>query len=562
MTSTFTKYLMFALLFFVLRPCLAQVDLMGLRFQHLPGDFSLCGKTGLISLPDQFSQTGFSLHDVKAKQHHCLTAHFLMPATPQQNQVLSISLLATTELFLDGVKVGRNGKPAITADEEVPGYIDYSVSLRPEQLQQGMHLLVLKISSYHGSESVMNPFYRLSITAQQNLHLENNKGIILPLILTGALLLVAVLFSGLTLFYQRHAHWIIFLILCLVASCLLIVESWRDLVGYLYPLHLSRLYLVAGLTWVFSVLLPLYFLFLFRYGRLWLVGCLLGLLTVAVTFISPYFDNKSVMMFGVALFSSLAINFIAYKKQKTASQICLVVVLCSIVLFLTPAFHFEETGFALSVCFLLFTLLLQLLQQLARDRKKAALATQLENQLLRRSLQPHFLMNSLSLVTELLHQSPQQAEEFIQALGREFRMLNEYANHTSIALSQELELCQNYLEIMSTRLQKKCSLLMQGNPSAINIPPAILLTVLENAFSHNKYRQEIQFELHIRRDQKSVEILIKIPLIGPRLHAGTGTGNQYITQSLQEFFNGRASYAGERLGDVWHARFQLPLIHV
>ncbi|MFZ6780311.1 sensor histidine kinase [Undibacterium sp. Ji83W] len=563
MTSTFTKCLVFFLFFLVLEPCLAQVDLMGLRFQHLPGDFSRCGETGLIAATDQAAapaQAGYSLHDLTAKQHYCLGARFLMPEKPGQNQVLSLSLLAATELFLDSVKVGRNGKPAITANEEVPGYIEYSVSLTPEQLQQGAHSLVLKISRYHGSERVMNPFYDLSITEHQGLHAADNRGIILPLLLTGALLLVVLLFSGLTLFYQRHTHWILFLTLSLVASSLLMVESWRALVGYLYPFHLTRLYLVAGLTYLFSILLPLYFLVYFRFERLALIASSLAVLTAAVTFISPYFDSKSALMFGVALLASLLINFIAYKRQKKSSGMSLLVVIFSLVLFLTPAFHFAETGFALSLCFLLFTLLLQLLQQFARDKQKAALATQLENQLLRRSLQPHFLMNSLSLVSELLHQSPQQAEEFIQALGREFRMLNEYANHTSIALTQELELCQNYLEIMSTRLQKKCHLQIQGDPSAIIIPPAILLTVLENAFSHNKYRQETRFELHIHRDQKTIEIVMKIPVVSPKAHAGTGMGNHYIHQSLQEVFDGRASYVTEQLGDVWHARFQLPLI--
>ncbi|MFZ6638207.1 histidine kinase [Undibacterium sp. TC4M20W] len=473
---------------------------------------------------------------------------------------MTLSLLAATELFIDGIKVGSNGKPAITREAEIPGFIDYSVNLKPGQLQQGTHLLVLKMSSYHGSEQVKNPFYRLSINEQPNPHASNNKEIILPLLLMGALLLVSLLFSGLTLFYQRHAHWIIFLILCLVASSLLMIETWRDLIGYVYPFHLTRLYLVAGLTWVFAVLLPVYFLVFFRFERLWLISCVLGLLTAAVTFISPYFDYKSVMMFGVALFASLAINFIAYQRQKNASKMSLLVVLCSLLLFLIPAFRFEETGFALSICLLLFTLLLQLLQQFTHDRQKAALATQLENQLLRRSLQPHFLMNSLSLVTELLHQSPQQAEEFIQALGQEFRMLNEYASHASIALTQELELCQNYLQIMSTRLQKKCYLQIQGDPAAIIIPPAILLTVLENAFSHNKYRQETKFELHIHRGQKSIEIIMKTPAVNPRAHAGTGMGNHYIHQSLQEIFDGRASYVVEQTDDAWYARFHLPII--
>lgn len=539
---------------------------MGLRFQVLTTDFPHCGGLSPVPVSPVLEPTpvnavdaGFSLHDLKARQHYCLASSFVMPETPEQNQLLFFSALAAAELFLDGVKVGRNGKPAQHADEEMPGTIDYNLTLRPEQLQKGRHQLVLKLSTYHGSERVKNPFYRLSIDDQLDMHGANNRAILLPLLLTGALLLISILFSGLTLFYQRQAHWILFLFLSLVASGLLLVEVWRSLFAYLYPFHLIRLYLVQVLTWFFSILLPVYFLVYYRFQHVPLTAFVLMLTTVSVTFLSPYFDAKSTMMFGVALLSSFVINLIAYRHKKSGSKVGLFIVMISFGLFLIPVLRFAETGFALIVCFLQFTILWQLVQQFARDKEKAALATQLENQLLRRSLQPHFLMNSLSLVGELLHQSPQKAETFIQALGREFRMLNEYANSPRIALMQELELCQNYLEIMSVRLQKDCSLQIEGEATGIAIPPAILLTVLENAFSHNKYRQETQFDLHIVRDAQFVYITLQLPIVSPRVHLGTGTGNQYIRQSLHEVFDGRATYATEQRDEIWYARFQFPV---
>ncbi|MBY0572825.1 MAG: histidine kinase, partial [Undibacterium sp.] len=381
---------------------------------------------------------------------------------------------------------------------------------------------------------------------------------VLPMLLVGALLLVSILFLGLSLFYQRQAHWILFLFLCLAASSLLLAEAWRDLFGYLYPFHLVRLYIVMGLSCLFSVLLPTYFLMYYRFQDVTLWVLLLMLVTIAVSFFSPYFDMKSTMMFGVSLLASFAINLRAYHHKRSGSGIGILIALFSFALLLIPAFRFAETGFALIVCFLLFTILLQLLRQFTRDKEKAALATQLENQLLRRTLQPHFLMNSLSLIGELLHQSPQQAETFIQALGREFRMLNEYADSPTIALVQELELCKNYLEIMSTRLQSVCQLHVDGDPSGIAIPPAILLTVLENAFSHNKYRQETRFDLLIVREKNMIKMTLKMPVASPRAHTGTGTGNQYIQQSLQEVFDGRASYTHEQRDSTWYAQIQIP----
>lgn len=561
MTFIITKLFPFIFLLVVFEPSFAKVDLMGLRFQVLSGDFSRCGETSFdsgLSHLRYSSQGDFSLRDLKAQGHYCLAAEFSMPETPKQNQIMFLSVLAAGELFLDGVKVGRNGSPAQSKSEEIPGYIDYSMSLTPEQLQQGRHRLTLKLSTYHGSTDILNLFYRLSIVDQQSLLHTSSYAIFWPLLLTGALLLMSLLMIGLILCYQRQPHWLLFLFLCLVASGLLLAEAWRDFVGYLYPFHLTRLRIVEGLTYLFSILLPLYFLIYYRFKPILWMGIGLMLVTAFTHFLSPYFDLKSTLMFGVALLASFVINLISYRAQKSGSKMGLSVAIISIGLFLIPSLRFAEAGFALIVCFLLFTILFQLVQRFTHDKAKAALATQLENQLLRRSIQPHFLMNSLSLVGELLHQSPQRAEEFIQALGREFRMLNEYADCASIALVQELELCQNYLEIMSTRLQKNCYLVLEGNPSGIAIPPGILLTILENAFSHNKYRQETRFHLAIVVDARSARLTLQIPVVSQRSHAGTGTGNQYIVQSLQEVFEGRASYVTEQRDHFWYACLELP----
>jgi LytS/YehU family sensor histidine kinase len=258
------------------------------------------------------------------------------------------------------------------------------------------------------------------------------------------------------------------------------------------------------------------------------------------------------------LMFSLVINVIAFLRTQSGSRSGLIVALCALGIFMAPTFQFSESGFALVVCILLPFILYQLVTQFSLDKSKAALATQLENQLLRKSLQPHFLMNSLSLIGELVHQSPTRAEKFIQALGSEFRMLNEYAHLRLISLMQELELCHNYLEIMSTRLQQHCVLKITGDPSDIEIPPAIFLTSLENAFSHNKYRQRVDFELKITKSSACATMELIIPVGSQREHVGTGTGSQYIRQSLDEVFEARVQYHASLQNNAWTIIVSIP----
>lgn len=167
-------------------------------------------------------------------------------------------------------------------------------------------------------------------------------------------------------------------------------------------------------------------------------------------------------------------------------------------------------------------------------------------------------MNSLSLISELNAQSPQSAETFIEALGAELRMLNEFAQQPSIALTQELALCENYLSIMGTRLQQPCSLQLDGEAAGITVPPAMLLTALENAFSHNRYRHGAVFILRIAQHAQTQVLTLILPAGEARPHAGGGVGEQYIRASLQAVFGDAAQYASEQQPTGWRLTFTLP----
>ncbi|MES2015999.1 MAG: histidine kinase [Pseudomonadota bacterium] len=533
----------------------APASLADVRFQLRDGDFQQCGQPATLATN---GQRDFDVAQVRAGHHYCLASQFEMAAAPEANQVLFISALAASELYLDGVRVGTNGVAGTDAGTEIPGQIDYSASLTPDQLRPGKHQLQLKLSTYHGATGLRQQFYDLSILDQAGARAAHGPKYVLALMLAGALALVAFMFAGLTLFYQRASHWIVFLFLCLAASVLLMVEVWRNVAGYGYPLHIVRLNLVLLLGWMISVLLPLYFLMAFRFRQVLPITASLALAMTAPALLCPYYDAKSAYMFLISLVASAVINVIAFRRGLGGSKTGLIVVFLSIAVFLAPGQDFSETGFALVVCFLLLSILVQMVTQFTRDREKAALATQLENQLLRRSLQPHFLMNSLALVGELVHQSPAQAQEFIEALGGEFRMLSDFAQRRTIALSEELGLCRNYLAIMSARLQIACRLHVSGNAAAIALPPAILLTTLENAFSHNKYRQDADFTLHIAAAPGTSALTLLMPLANRRVHAGTGTGSNYIRQSLAEVFGGKAHYSAGPEDNFWRVRLELP----
>ena len=502
-----------------------------------------------------------SLHQwLKPQQLLCVERELALNATPQTMQVLVLSALAASEIWLDGTCIASNGQPAALATQELAGQIDVAVALAPAQLAPGPHRLRLQLSTQQVPGRFDAPFQALTLQDQQAHQTAQNGRKLPALLLAGALAVIALLFLALSVLYRPRLQRSMFMLLCLTAALLLVAESWRSVAGYAYPLHLTRLHVVNVLTWLFAALLPLYFFCHYRLRHWPLAGALM-LAGIALAGALPaHFDGQCWLMFCAGLTASLALNLAAAWRRLPGSRSGTAIALLSCILFALTGSGFAEGGFALVVCFLLLPLGAQLLSQLLRERQTAARAVQLENQLLRNSLQPHFLMNSLSLVSELNEQSPHAAETFIEALGAGFRMLNDYAREPSIALAQELALCHNYLAVMSTRLQQPCSLELEGDASAIIMPPATLLTALENAFTHNRYRQGARFRLQVARGARHHILTLHLPTGQPRAHDGSGMGERYIRASLEAVFGTRASYGAARQPQGWQLTFTLPAV--
>ena len=543
---------LFTFLFTCLLPGCLSLPLPAMAHLSLDDGWRTCGAG--------HSAATASLHQLlKPQQLLCVERAIAPDAAPQATQVLVLSALAASEIWLDGVHIASNGQPASLATLETAGQIDVAVALAPAQLAPGPHRLRLLLSTQQVPGRFDAPFQALTLQDQQAYQTAQIRRKLPPLLLAGALAAIALLFLVLTVLYQPRLQRAMFMLLCLAAALLLVAESWRSVAGYAYPLHLTRLHAVNVLTWLFAALLPLYFFCFYRMRHWQLTGALM-LAGIALAGALPvHFDGQCWLMFCAGLTASLALNLAALWRRLPDSRGGTTIALASCLLFTLTGNGFAEGGFALVVCFLLLPLSVQLLSQLLRDRQAAARAAQVENQLLRNSLQPHFLMNSLSLVSELNEQSPQAAETFIEALGAGFRMLNDYAREPSIALTQELALCHNYLAIMSTRLQQQCSLELEGDASSIIVPPATLLTALENAFTHNRYRQGARFRLHVAREAQNHIVTLHLPVGQPRFHDGSGMGERYIRASLDAVFGTRARYSAAQQPQGWQLTFTLPV---
>jgi len=180
-------------------------------------------------------------------------------------------------------------------------------------------------------------------------------------------------------------------------------------------------------------------------------------------------------------------------------------------------------------------MLVSLIKEMHTNKVEALKTERVKAELLRRNMQPHFLMNCLTQLIELIEVKPKKAVEFICVLSDEFRQLTTQNAKNKVKLSEEISLCNKHLSIMSVRYQQSYQLIVDGNTEGVFIPPSILHSQIENCFTHNAISSTRPFELMIRSVNRNVNLVLKTPIEKKIDHHGTGLGEQYIKARLTEY---------------------------
>ncbi len=217
--------------------------------------------------------------------------------------------------------------------------------------------------------------------------------------------------------------------------------------------------------------------------------------------------------------------------------------------------------YLIAITLLLATDLALDLRRRTREAQQLALVSErLRADLIKRNIQPHFLMNSLTALMEWVETDPTEAVDFIDGLAEEFRMLADFAERKSVTLGEELDLCRVHLALMEKRFEAMATIGTSDVDLNAEIPPGILHTLLENAFSHNNYTgQEVRFQLHAETVGPRIRYRLSCPVAAKSSHArlGTGTGTQYVIARLEEFCGKDFSFHAHQMGTNWETVLEI-----
>jgi tetratricopeptide (TPR) repeat protein len=172
-----------------------------------------------------------------------------------------------------------------------------------------------------------------------------------------------------------------------------------------------------------------------------------------------------------------------------------------------------------------------------------------EIDLLRTQVNPHFLFNSLSILSSLVHVNPDLSEQFIEQLARSYRYILEQKDQALVTLRTELEFIQSYAFLLKIRFDNKFDLQVNISESALDrhrIAPLTLQLLVENAVKHN--RMSVKEPLVIQIGLEDEFLVVKNPFRPRSVEIrSTGVGLQNITNRYA-LLSERAVWAGERDG--------------
>ncbi|WP_111707487.1 2TM domain-containing protein [Lutibacter citreus] len=111
---------------------------------------------------------------------------------------------------------------------------------------------------------------------------------------------------------------------------------------------------------------------------------------------------------------------------------------------------------------------------------------------LKSQIDPHFLFNSLNVLTSLIGENPKLAEKFTTKLSKVYRYVLEQKSKDLIDLDEELLFAKTYMELLKMRFEDAVifDIPEKASNSELKIIPLSLQLLLENTIKHNVVSEE------------------------------------------------------------------------
>lgn len=212
-------------------------------------------------------------------------------------------------------------------------------------------------------------------------------------------------------------------------------------------------------------------------------------------------------------------------------------------------------------------LVIKLLLKLNKDRiERLELNTHLKQaqlNTLKGQINPHFMFNSLNNIRGLMLEDVEKSREMLTKLSEILRYSLTKNNIDAIAVEEELEVVDNYIDLSKIQLEDRLEFVKEVDEVTLKlqIPPMIIQLLIENAVKHGISNLKQGGRILLNLKQEDGLLIIEVKNTG-KLQIGKNTtqlGLKNIRQRLRLLYADKASFnLSEITGEVV-AHIKIPL---
>jgi hypothetical protein len=121
------------------------------------------------------------------------------------------------------------------------------------------------------------------------------------------------------------------------------------------------------------------------------------------------------------------------------------------------------------------------------EQKLIAKSANAQFESLKNQLDPHFLFNSLNVLSSLIDENPRQAQKFTASMSKIYRYVLEQKDKELVTVEDELEFAKTYCDLLKTRFEDSVDFVFDVKKEDYRrfVVPLSLQLLLENCIKHN-----------------------------------------------------------------------------
>jgi len=144
-----------------------------------------------------------------------------------------------------------------------------------------------------------------------------------------------------------------------------------------------------------------------------------------------------------------------------------------------------------------------------KEQKIIAGTASAQFETLKNQIDPHFLFNSLNVLSSLIEENPDSAQRFTTSLSKIYRYVLEQKDKELVSVQEELSFAKTYMNLLKMRFEN--SLFYEAPQTILNedgkVVPLSLQLLLENTIKHNVASP--QRPLHIKIFEKDGYLVVQ-----------------------------------------------------